>query len=84
MAYAIVDPATGETFKNYPTATDAEVRAAVDAAEEAHRGWSRSSAVAERVAILREVARLHREQRDDLARTMQLEMGKRSTRDSAR
>ena len=29
--YAVVDPATGELVREYPTATDAEVRAAVAA-----------------------------------------------------
>ncbi|QGG40586.1 aldehyde dehydrogenase family protein [Aeromicrobium yanjiei] len=76
MHYAIVDPATGTTVQEYPTATGAEVFAALAAADEAHRGWSRSSTVAERSAILREVARLHRERRDELAQIMEREMGK--------
>ena len=41
--YAVVDPATGETVKEYPTITDEELRAAIGRADEAHRTWSRST-----------------------------------------
>ena len=34
--YAVVNPATGETIKEYPTITDAELRAAIDRADAAH------------------------------------------------
>ncbi len=32
--YAVVDPSTGETVKEYPTATDEQIEAAVAAADE--------------------------------------------------
>lgn len=76
MAYAIVDPATGETVQEYTTASDEEITAALDAADTAHRDWSRTATVAERAQILREVGRLHRERRMELAAGMQSEMGK--------
>lgn len=74
--YAVVNPATGETLATYPTATDAEVEAAVAAADAAFRGWGRTSTPAERAELLRAVARLHRERRDELSAIIVREMGK--------
>ena len=65
--YAVTNPATGEVLATYPTATDAEVQAALAAADEAFRTWGRTSAPAERADLLRKVAELHRERRDELA-----------------
>ncbi|MGB4779609.1 NAD-dependent succinate-semialdehyde dehydrogenase [Microbacterium sp.] len=76
MTYAVVNPATGETLATYPTATDAEVQAAVAAADAAARGWARTSTPAERAELLRRVAELHRERRDELAAIIVREMGK--------
>mgnify|MGYP001101435395 FL=1 len=73
---AVINPATGETLATYPTATDAEVDAAIAAADGAFRTWGRSSAPAERAALLRRVAQLHREHRDELAAIIVREMGK--------
>lgn len=75
-AYAVINPATGETVKRYPTITDAELAAAIDSADAAHRGWSRASTVAERAALIRRVAELHLERRDTLAEIIVREMGK--------
>ena len=74
--YAVVNPATGETLATYPTATDAEVDAAIAAADAAYRSWGRTSSPAERAELLRAVARLHRERRDELAAIIVREMGK--------
>ncbi|MFT3835358.1 MAG: aldehyde dehydrogenase family protein [Micropruina sp.] len=74
--YTVVNPATGQTLASYPTATDAEVEAALAAADAAYRGWGRSSSPAERAELLRAVARLHRERRDELAAIIVREMGK--------
>ncbi len=74
--YAVVNPATGETVRTYDTFTDAQIEAAVAAAEGAYRTWGRTSAVAERAALLRRVAELYRERRDALAATIVREMGK--------
>ena len=68
--YAVVDPATGEQVTAYPTHTDAEVAAAVGRAHAAYRDWARSAPVAERAALVRRVAELHTERREELARTM--------------
>ena len=73
--YAVVNPATGETLATYDTMTDAEVDARIGSADAAFRDW-RVTPVAERAALLRRVAELHRERRDELAATMVREMGK--------
>ncbi len=74
--YAVINPATGETAKTYPTITDAELEAAIALADEAHRGWSKSTTVAERAALVRRVGELHAERRDELAAIIVREMGK--------
>ncbi len=74
--YAVVNPATGETVKTYSTITDAELQQAIASAHAAHRGWSRSSTVADRAAMMRRVAELHTERREELAAIIVREMGK--------
>ena len=74
--YTVVNPATGETLASYPGSTDAEVEAALAAADAAYRDWGRDSTPAERAEALRAVARLHRERRDELAAIIVREMGK--------
>jgi succinate-semialdehyde dehydrogenase/glutarate-semialdehyde dehydrogenase len=74
--YAVVDPATGEKVKEYPTITDDELRDAIARADKAHREWSSSSTVAERAALVRRVGELHTERRKELAEIIAAEMGK--------
>ena len=74
--YAVINPATGETLASFDTFTDAQIDEAVAAADQAHRDWSRSSTVAERAALLRRAAELHRERREALADVFVREMGK--------
>jgi succinate-semialdehyde dehydrogenase / glutarate-semialdehyde dehydrogenase len=74
--YAVVDPATGETVKEYPTITDDELRDAIARADLAHREWSNISTVAERAALIRRVGELHTERRKELAEIIVAEMGK--------
>lgn len=76
MSYAVVNPATGETLKTYPTITDAELDQAIAAADTAYRGWARSASVQERAAIIARVADLHVERRQELAEIIVREMGK--------
>jgi succinate-semialdehyde dehydrogenase/glutarate-semialdehyde dehydrogenase len=73
--YAVVDPATGETVKEYPTITDDELRDAVARADRAHREWSNAT-VADRAALVRRVGELHSERRKELAEIIVAEMGK--------
>jgi succinate-semialdehyde dehydrogenase/glutarate-semialdehyde dehydrogenase len=74
--YKVINPATGETLAEYPLTTDAELEQALAAAYAAGKGWAHTSNVAERAALLRRVAELHRERRDELAATIVREMGK--------
>ena len=74
--YAVVNPATGETVKEYPDISDDDLSAAIAAAEDAHRDWALETSVAERAAMVKRVAELHSERRDQLAEIAVREMGK--------
>ena len=74
--YAVVNPATGETVKEYDTITDDDLRAAITRAAAAHDSWGASSTVAERAALIRRVGELHVERRRELAQIIVREMGK--------
>ena len=43
--YAVINPATGEQSKTYPTITDDELAAAIALAYKTHQGWLRSTTV---------------------------------------
>jgi succinate-semialdehyde dehydrogenase / glutarate-semialdehyde dehydrogenase len=74
--YAVVDPATGETLKEYPTIKDDELRDAIARADQAHREWSSAATVADRASLVRRVGELHSERRKELAEIIVAEMGK--------
>lgn len=74
--YAVVDPATGDVVREYPTATDAQIEQAVAAASAAYQAWSKKSTLAQRAELIRKVAALHVERRDQLAEIIVREMGK--------
>ncbi len=74
--YAVVNPATGETVKEYPEIGDEELRAAIGRADAAAKTWSPSSTVAERAALVRKAGELHAERRQELAAIIVREMGK--------
>ena len=76
VQYAVTNPATGEVVRTYPTATAADIEAALTQATAAQRGWARTTSVAERAALVRRVSELHTERRDDLAAIIVREMGK--------
>jgi succinate-semialdehyde dehydrogenase/glutarate-semialdehyde dehydrogenase len=75
IEYAVVNPATGETVARYDSFTDAQVEQALAAAQAGFETWRRLP-VAERAAIVRRAAQLHRERRDELAAIIVREMGK--------
>jgi len=74
--YTVINPATGETVKEYPTISDEELRSAIARADDAHESWAGSSTVAERAALVRKVGELHVERRQELAEIIVREMGK--------
>ena len=73
--YAVVNPATGETVARYEPFTDAQVEQALQTAAAGFEIW-RKVPVAERAAMVRRAAELHRERRKDLAAIIVREMGK--------
>ncbi|HET7417510.1 MAG TPA: NAD-dependent succinate-semialdehyde dehydrogenase [Solirubrobacterales bacterium] len=74
--YAVVNPATGETIKEYPEIGDDELRAAIERADKASKTWASSTSVGERAALVRRVGELHSERRQELAEIIVREMGK--------
>jgi succinate-semialdehyde dehydrogenase/glutarate-semialdehyde dehydrogenase len=74
--YAVVNPATGETVKTYPTISDADLTDAIARADAAHSTWSKSTTVQERAALVRRVGQIHAEQQQRLAEIIVREMGK--------
>jgi succinate-semialdehyde dehydrogenase/glutarate-semialdehyde dehydrogenase len=74
--YAVTDPATAEVVATYPTSTDAEIQAAIEAAAKTGRTWARTTTVAERAALIGKVAALHEQRREQLADVIVREMGK--------
>lgn len=75
MAYATINPYTGELLKTFPEATDAQVEQALDDAHNAFLDWKERS-FTERGDILQRAADLLRSQADDYAHLLTLEMGK--------
>lgn len=74
--YAVVNPATGEVVREYPTATDEQIEQALASAAKAYKEWSKNSTLAERADLIRKVAALHNERKEELAKIIQREMGK--------
>ena len=73
--YAVVNPATGETVAKYETATDAQIEYAITRAASAADVWA-ATAPAERAAVIRRIAELHRARKDELGAIIVREMGK--------
>ena len=74
--YAVINPATGETVKEYPEISDQDLSAAMAAAADAHRNWGLKTSIAERASLVKRVAELHTERREALAEIIVREMGK--------
>ena len=73
--YAVINPATGETLATYDTFTDAQVEDAIARAASAATTWAATSP-AERATVIRRIAELHRERKDELGAIIVREMGK--------
>jgi len=74
--YAVINPATGETIKEYPNATEADIESALASAQQTYQEWSRKTTVAERAALAQRAAELFEERKDELAAIINREMGK--------
>ena len=73
--YATVNPATGEFIQSFETISDADADHALIRAHDAYLDW-READLKERAAVIGRVADLFRQNADELARLMTLEMGK--------
>lgn len=73
--YHVLNPATGTLEAEFPRASDAEVRDAIEAADRRFASW-RQTALADRTAIIARVAVLYRERSERLAEIIAREMGK--------
>ncbi len=76
MTMRSVNPATGETIEEFETLSPAEVDRALEEADRAARAWA-GTPLPERCALVRRAGTLLRERRDELARVITREMGKR-------
>jgi len=74
--YAVVNPATGETVKEYPTISDDDLKDAIGRAYSCHQEWTPTTTAAERSALIRKVSELHNAKREELADIIVREMGK--------
>src|SRR5262245_7287692 len=74
--YAVRDPRTGEVVETYPTATDADIAAALDRAAAAYAGWGKQTSVDDRAKLMHKVADLHDERAKELGEIIVREMGK--------
>ena len=75
-SYAVVNPATGETVKQYDQISDADLETALAGASSAFESLSSTTTVAERAAMIQKVADAHTERRQELADIIVREMGK--------
>ncbi|MFT9067962.1 MAG: NAD-dependent succinate-semialdehyde dehydrogenase [Acetobacter syzygii] len=75
MAYASTNPYTGEVVKTFADATDQDVQAALDASYAAFQSW-RDAPFAERSKVMASAAKILRDNLDDYAALLTLEMGK--------
>lgn len=73
--HMVHNPATGELIGSVPLLGVAEVKVAIQAADQAQRAWKKVPAK-DRAAVLRRLANLMYTHKDDLARLMTAEQGK--------
>ncbi|WP_053353690.1 NAD-dependent succinate-semialdehyde dehydrogenase [Leucobacter musarum] len=73
--YRVQNPATGEVLETFEAATDVQIEEALASADAVYREW-RERSVQERAAVVKRVAEIFIERKDELARLIALEMGK--------
>jgi acyl-CoA reductase-like NAD-dependent aldehyde dehydrogenase len=73
--FEATSPSTGEVIARVPQGAREDAHKAIAAANDAWRDWASRSAF-ERAAVMRRMAEIVRERRDDLARTLSLDQGK--------
>ena len=73
--YRVQNPATGEIVETFDSATDEQVEQQLAAADAAYREW-RERSVQDRAAVVKRVAEIFAERREELAEIIATEMGK--------
>jgi succinate-semialdehyde dehydrogenase / glutarate-semialdehyde dehydrogenase len=75
MSFTVINPATGREGNRYDATSEAEIKAAIEKADAASRDW-RLRDFADRARLMKEAARVLRENKDAYGRLMTEEMGK--------
>lgn len=70
-----INPATGETVKEYPEMTSQQIDGIIEQADKAFQTWRRTS-FAERAEMIHRVAQIMLERKEELGKLCSLEMGK--------
>lgn len=73
--YRVQNPATGEIVETFESASDEQVEQQLAAADRDYREW-RGRSVQDRAAVVKRVAEIFAQRRQELAETIALEMGK--------
>ncbi|MFV0434414.1 MAG: NAD-dependent succinate-semialdehyde dehydrogenase [Leucobacter sp.] len=73
--YRVQNPATGEVLETFENATDAEIEESLRRSAAAYREW-REKSVQERAAVVKRVAEIFEERKEELAMLIAIEMGK--------
>ena len=75
MSIQSINPATGEVIETFEPFTQEQIDQALDRAQETFRQW-RTTSYDERAALVREIGKTMRAQKERLAKIITLEMGK--------
>ncbi|MGJ0204015.1 NAD-dependent succinate-semialdehyde dehydrogenase [Leucobacter sp. gxy201] len=73
--YRVQNPATGEILETFADMSDAQIEQALASADAVYREW-REKSVQERAVVVKRVAEIFAERRDELAEIIATEMGK--------
>ncbi|QIM19546.1 NAD-dependent succinate-semialdehyde dehydrogenase [Leucobacter coleopterorum] len=73
--YRVQNPATGEILETFEAATDAQIEQTLADADAVYREW-RERSVQDRAAVVKRVAEIFEERKEELARIIATEMGK--------
>jgi succinate-semialdehyde dehydrogenase / glutarate-semialdehyde dehydrogenase len=76
MAYATINPYTGEKLREFPFLDTGQIPDVIDRADNAYKAW-RHRPVAERAQVVRRAGDLMLQRKDEFAALMTQEMGKR-------
>lgn len=75
MTYRVQNPATGEVLETFEYASDQQIEQTLAAADATYRTW-REQSIQDRATVIRRVAEIMLERKDELARLISVEMGK--------